>query len=489
MRLRLTLLSPSSPDPFRIIYPLPPAFLSSSPTILDLVYTIHQNFPGFFHEPHELERYNNALQFPDDGQHTDELFRPVDYGCETADGWSFCLWHLVADSLRDEDHVIIRKLEDENILSLPKLACLETLTYPRPAGNLLRLNGTNSTVGRKRVRDEGDHGHELSAAVSPESDAKRRKVEVEDGGALPRPATPTVEDVTRVRSAPFEGSVATKSRNARRRRARAAQRRLEEEKLEKVRSELLGRAEKLVVVSDEPTTSERFNPVEEEERETTGDEDDHEAPERYTSKGLSIVDRIGSQIQSALSAISQVVKVATPQRKKRDVSLQAIPVKDEVEQELKAQSSTADQEKSAVEMAELDSTSRDKIIDPTNVVKRRRPVVVIAEAVDCENPSNRSLQIPPFPFQQVNLDEFWKPKYDPSQVTIGHESSCDEGNTLKANKKQTRSLGNGNNKRKWSLDHAATSNKGKTKARDFDNWRKETNVTEVAFLEDLSRID
>ncbi|KAK9322926.1 hypothetical protein V1517DRAFT_321750 [Lipomyces orientalis] len=469
MRLRLTIVSPSSPDPLRIIYPLPPAFLSSSPTILDLVYTIHENFPGFFHEPHELEQSNHDA---------DELFRPVDYACETADGWNFCLWHLVADSLRDEDHVIIRKLEDENMFARPILTCAETLTYPRPVGNLLKLNGTNGTVGRKRARDEGDHGHGLSAAVSPGSDAKRRKVEVEDGGALPRTATPTVEDATMVQSAPFQGSAATKSRNARRRRARAAQRRLEEDKLEKVRSELLDRAEKLVVVSDEPTTSEKLNQVEEQGETTDGedDEDDYEAPVSRTSKGLGIMDKIGSQIQSALSTISQVVKVATPQRKGRDVSLPTVPDKDEVEQDLNevAQSSTTDQEKPSVDMVlhenetPLDTTSRDKIIDPTYQAKRRRPVVVIAEAVDCENPTNRSLEIPPFPFQQVNLDEYWKPKYDPSQDTIVHVGSADEKNPLKGNKKQNRSSGNRNNKRKWNLDHAASRNNDKTKARDFD---------------------
>ncbi|KAK9362977.1 hypothetical protein V1504DRAFT_466909 [Lipomyces starkeyi] len=418
MRLKLTIVSPTSPDHLRIIYPLPPAFLSSSPTILDFVYTIHEIFPSFFHDIHELECYKDRQQYPDDHKYAEELFRPLEYACETADGWNFCLWHLVADSLRDEDHIVIRKLEDENMLACPRVSSPEKLTYPGPVADVLRLmNGHKESVtaGQKRTRDEDDHEDELPTAASGESGAKRLKVVPDSNSEIPLSATATTEDAAILQSPPFQGSVATKSRNARRRRAKAERKRLEQETLETARSELLARAEKLVVVADESTTKQKeLDAVNEKDKTTDSEDVDDvdEVGESSRTPRLSIMDKIGSQIQSALSTLSQVVKVATPQPKKGDSRLQSAMVEDEAEDNLKDEVQVAVDTAEQDDEAAHDSASQDKPIAPATVTKRRKPVVVIAEAVDCENPANRELEIPPFPFQQVNLDEYWNPKYD-----------------------------------------------------------------------------
>ncbi|KAK9328187.1 hypothetical protein V1520DRAFT_328487 [Lipomyces starkeyi] len=414
MRLKLTIVSPTSPDHLRIIYPLPPAFLSSSPTILDLVYTIHEIFPSFFHDIHELESYKDRQQNPDDHKYAEELFRPPEYACETADGWKFCLWHLVADSLRDEDHIVIRKLEEENMLACPRVSSPEKLTYPGPVADVLRLmngNKASVTAGQKRTRDEDDREDELPTAASGESGAKRLKVEPDSNSALPLSATTTTEDAAILKSPPFQGSGATKSRNARRRRAKAERKRLEQETLEKARSELLARAEKLVVVADESTTKQKELDAVNEKDKTTDSEDVDKVGESSRTPRLSIMDKIGSQIQSALSTLSQVVKVATPQPKKGDSRLQSAMVEDEAEDDLKDEVQVAVDTVEQDDEAAHDSASQDKAFAPATVTKRRKPVVVIAEAVDCENPANRELEIPPFPFQQVNLDEYWNPKY------------------------------------------------------------------------------
>ncbi|KAK9373783.1 uncharacterized protein V1513DRAFT_426278 [Lipomyces chichibuensis] len=419
MRLKLTIVSPTSPDPLRIIYPLPPTFLSSSPTILDLVNTIHEIFPSFFHDIRELESYEDRQQYSDNHQYAQELFRPVEYACETADGWNFCLWHLVADSLRDEDHIVIRKLEDENMLACPRVSSLEKLTYPGPVADVLRLmngNKASVTARQKRTRDEDDHGDELPTAASGESGAKRQKVEPDSNSALPLSATATTEDATILQSPPFQGSGATKSRNARRRRAKAERKRLEQETLEKARSELLARAENLVVVADESTTKQKELDTVNEKDKTTDSEDADELGESSVTPRPSIMDKIGSQIQHALSTLSQVVKVATPQPKKGDTRLQPVMVEDEAEKDLKDEVQVAVHTVEQTDESALGRTSNDKPITPATVIKRRKPVVVIAEAVDCENPSNRQLEIPPFPFQQVNLDEYWNPKYGQAQV-------------------------------------------------------------------------
>ncbi|KAK9347970.1 hypothetical protein V1522DRAFT_243129 [Lipomyces starkeyi] len=417
MRLKLTIVSPTSPDHLRIIYPLPTAFLSSSPTILDLVYTIHEIFPSFFHDIHELESHKDRQQYRDDHKYAEELFRPLEYACETADGWNFCLWHLVADSLRDEDHIVIRKLEDENMLACPRVSSPEKLTYPGPVAvaDVLRLmNGNKVSVsaGQKRTRDDDDHEDELPAAASGESGAKRLKVVPDSNSEIPLSATATTDDAAILQSPPFQGSGATKSRNARRRRAKAERKRLEQETLEKARSELLARAEKLVVVADESTTKQKELDAVNEKDKTTDSEDVDEVSESSRTPRLSIMDKIGSQIQSALSTLSQVVKVATPQPKKGDSRLQSAMVEDEAEDNLKDEVQVAVDTGVQDDEAAHDSASQDKPIAPAAVTKRRKPVVVIAEAVDCENPANRELEIPPFPFQQVNLDEYWNPKYD-----------------------------------------------------------------------------
>ncbi|KAK9495800.1 hypothetical protein V1508DRAFT_429754 [Lipomyces doorenjongii] len=436
MRLKLTVVSPTSPDPLRIIYPLSPIFLSSSPTILDLVYTIHQTFPSVFHDIHELESYKDRQQYPDDHQYAEELFRPLEYACETADGWNFCLWHLIADSLRDEDHIVIRQLEKENMLSCATVSTPQKLTtYSGPVGHVLRLtNGNKASVtpGQKRTRDEDDHGDELPTTASGERGAKRLKVEPDSNTTLPlsvisytldasvqsltyslSSATATTEDAAILQSPPFQGSGATKSRNARRRRAKAERKRLEQEALENARSELLARAEKLVVVADESTTKQKELDAVKEKDKTTDSEDAEEVGESSITPRLSIMDKIGSQIQSALSTLSQVVKVTTPQPKKGDSRPQSVVV-EEAEEDVKDELQVAVEEQE--DKTSLDSASRDKPIAPATVIKRRKPVVVIAEAVDCANPSNRELEIPPFPFQQVNLDEYWNPKYDHAQV-------------------------------------------------------------------------
>ncbi|KAK9386603.1 hypothetical protein V1515DRAFT_604179 [Lipomyces mesembrius] len=419
MRLKLTIVSPTSLDPLRIIYPLPPTFLSSSPTILDLVYTIHEIFPSCFHDIHELESYKERQQYPDDHQYAEDLFRPLEYACETADGWNFCLWHLVADSLRDEDHIVIRKLEEENIFACPTVSTPEKLTYSGQVGHVLRLmNGNKAivTAGQKRTRDEGDHGDELPTTASGESGAKRLKVESDSNTTLPLSATATTEDAAVLQSPPFQGSGSTKSRNARRRRAKAERKRLEQEALENARSELLARAEKLVVVADESTTKQRELDAVNEKDKTMDSEVVDEVRESSITPRLSIMNKIGSQIQSALSTLSQVVKVATPQSKKGDSRLQSVMVEDKAEEDLKDEVQVAVNTVEQEDEAALDSASRDKPIAPATAIKRRKPVVVIAEAVDCANPSNRELEIPPFPFQQVNLDEYWNPKYDQTQV-------------------------------------------------------------------------
>ncbi|KAK9356604.1 hypothetical protein V1523DRAFT_342335 [Lipomyces doorenjongii] len=417
MRLKLTVVSPTSPDPLRIIYPLSPTFLSSSPTILDLVYTIHETFPSVFHDIHELESYKDRQQYPDDHQYSEELFRPLEYACETADGWNFCLWHLIADSLRDEDHIVIRQLEKENMLACPTVSTPQKLTtYSGPVGHVLRLtNGNKASVtpGQKRTRDE-DHGDELPTTASGERGAKRLKVEPDSNTTLPLSATATTEDAAILQSPPFQGSGATKSRNARRRRAKAERKRLEQEALENARSELLARAEKLVVAADESTTKQKELDAVNEKDKTTDSEDAEEVGESSITPRLSIMDKIGSQIQSALSTLSQVVKVTTPQPKKGDSRPQSVVVEDEAEEDVKDEVQVAVEEQE--DKTSLDSASRDKPIAPATVIKRRKPVVVIAEAVDCANPSNRELEIPPFPFQQVNLDEYWNPKYDHAQV-------------------------------------------------------------------------
>ncbi|KAK9238706.1 hypothetical protein V1525DRAFT_431570 [Lipomyces kononenkoae] len=436
MRLKLTIVSPASADPVRLVYPLPATFLSSSPTILDLVYAIHETFPTFFHDPQEIDDYIY-------GDHQ-ELFRAFEYACQTPDGWQFCLWHQLQDTLRDEDHIVIRKLKDEsNILACPRRSGLDKLTYPSPLSDGLRLITTETkqsivTAGQKRNRDDEEEearDHELptaAAADKVERGGKRQKIEAAgpepDTTAASLPPTESLSsnvDASETKDAaaahllspPGQGSASTQSRNARRRRAKAARKVLEKEKLEQAKAKLLERAAKLDVIPDRGTTttamteSLQVDLVIDDGENTAHTED---APERSTTAGIGIMDKIGSQIQSALSTLSQVVRVATPQPKRR--------IMNEADEDWNGQEEKIpivnDQIEADITQAKDElvpsSASQSSPTTPDTIIKRKKPVLVIAEAVDCEDPSNRSLEIPPFPFEQVNLDEHWRPKYAPT---------------------------------------------------------------------------
>ncbi|KAK9368559.1 hypothetical protein V1509DRAFT_623271 [Lipomyces kononenkoae] len=453
MRLKLTITSPTSLDPVRLVYPVPPTFLSSSPTILDLIYTIHEMFPNFFHDPREIENYNYAHRKGPGESNRDygeELFRPVEYACETADGWNFCLWHLIEDTLRDEDHVVIRKLKEENnlLLASPRKPGPDQLTYPGPLTDVLRLMiGTKQsdtvTVGHKRNRDDqDDHAGALPTAATDKRGVKRQKIWPNQDNiavATPQPDSPinvaaasaTIHAAGDSASLPFEGSSSTRSRNSRRRRAKAARKALEKEELEQARSELLDRVAKLDVIPEQTTTTTK--PLQLGEDEHTEDADDA-AEERNRSASIGIMDKIGSQIQSALSTLSQVVRVATPRSKKRitneaDMDRERQEEKSEIENEQIEVDMTEDKDELVPESASQDMTTT----PATTISKRKRPVMVITEAVDCENPTNRSLRIPPFPFQQVNLDHDWKPKY----AAIDALGNGDDRNTVNGGETRT----------------------------------------------------
>ncbi|KAK9478514.1 hypothetical protein V1514DRAFT_320008 [Lipomyces japonicus] len=96
IRLKLVVRSSRTSEPIKVVWPISLEILQEEYTILDLVYSVYNTFPWFFSD--EFETGDAST------------FDPSEYLCSTKDGWHLCFWHSVSETLKDEDELRIEKL-------------------------------------------------------------------------------------------------------------------------------------------------------------------------------------------------------------------------------------------------------------------------------------------------------------------------------------------------------------------------------------------
>ncbi|KAK9474841.1 uncharacterized protein V1510DRAFT_229325 [Dipodascopsis tothii] len=261
MKIKLTLCSPLSSHPLKLIWPLAPSFMINNPTICDLVYSVFKTFPWFFAPPVDGEASG-----PEDGgagaaAKRFEDFSEDMFACENRDGWKFCFWHLVQDVLEDGDMVTIRKMENEQqwmrhqaystLARLPaETPRLDDAIHRTPQISMALPPKRPSsfvdveTPSMKRPKVAPAPAPAPSVSFNPPDETESSKLDVtletkDDGPdeisskyppprapAVPRKAGPDSSPI-KTYTAPYQGTVATRSRNARRRRSKEKRRQLD----------------------------------------------------------------------------------------------------------------------------------------------------------------------------------------------------------------------------------------------------------------------
>ncbi|KAK9466178.1 hypothetical protein V1512DRAFT_264048 [Lipomyces arxii] len=442
MRIKLHLYSPKhSSRVFKVVYPLPEELLYIK--IEELLRIVYFEFEEFL---------SNGSNDP-----LSERFV-----CYSEDECMFNMQDLVADVLHDgEAFCVYQRLFKYNFM------LEETFHYAYSTRAL------------------------LTRALTPDTP---RLLLLKDSTTTQVKHTPTTEE-SETRTPPFQGKDATRKRNARRKRARvmrstsiASNSGSDMAEIEQLRARLLAQAESLPVrdgfynqplndelnnqdslreedtvkeadIAEEADKVENADKVKEAEKVEEAQEskaekerivievqDDETPANSQIQNRFTFMDKIGSQLQNALAtfklgspgryALPPQSTVSSGSTTSLSSSQQPPDCNDAIAQEPTLRiSEIIESEPTEPELLEAEPVES---IPP----KRAKTKMLIAEAVDCEDHTNDTLKIPPYPFKQVNVGKFRLPQEN---------------------------------------DYYATPAQQESKKMSFDSWRKEINGTEETF--------
>ncbi|KAK9457735.1 hypothetical protein V1511DRAFT_509176 [Dipodascopsis uninucleata] len=430
MRVKLRISSPLAPTKeLKILWPLPSSILHASSTIVDLVYAVHESFPWFFHADGNLECKQSMDETAD--------FDPTDYFCETPDGWKLCFWFPIQDTIQDGEELNIGMVQKANKLIYLPYSSVAITNKAQPERILPKLNSfkisSNEQLGLlvdnfdkyEKSQVEEQRKRKRTRSVSQETNSsgskKNNSAEIEVNGT---------ENNIQKYTAPFQGTAATKSRNARRRKAK---------RMRKIVAQAATQHENIKLTS-EMESKENDNECEEGISKTDDICDSMSLSEEQSAiveEGIGIMDKIGSHIQNALSTLSSAV-----------ISVHSTPKVDIKKQSIKDMNSMIDKDTSDIYIAEssdscdgglsnsessLEQNSDITGISAEHEFPERRKLKLLAESVECIDSENCRLRIPPFPFRQVNYKNITRECISREQITDSSEYLRPNTKVLKEN--------------------------------------------------------